>query len=128
MSEKEDFHNIRGYVDRLMRSGDESAFLIITISGSEDFLQLTGDAKGVQLDFPMITDRQQSLESMIREIAWREGRTIEENQGDGGDRFLDISVEGTPTEVAANCERFLRDVFGAGEDAELIFEHDGLAV
>lgn len=41
---------IQYYVDRLMRAPDEVSFLVITISGSEDFLQLTTDAGGAQID------------------------------------------------------------------------------
>jgi hypothetical protein len=50
-----------------------------------------------------------------------------ESEGSGGERFLDINVEGTTAGVARACRVLLRDVFGVGEGAELEFEGDGLA-
>jgi hypothetical protein len=118
---------IEHYIDRLMSANDDGAFLIISVAGAVDFLQLTGDARGAQIDFPLITDRQRSLEQRIRLAAERVGLPVVENRGGGSDRFLDINVEGTAAEVARVCRALLYDVFGASEGAELEFEGDGLA-
>ena len=58
-------------VDRLMRSAAPCAFLIIELADSGDFLQLSGDRSGVQVDFPQVTPRQRSFEKRIREMAAR---------------------------------------------------------
>lgn len=119
--------DIPGYISRLMRSADARAFLTIRLAGSDDFLQMTGGERGVQLDFPMITPRQRSFEAKVRESVAGQGLAIVENYGSDGARFLDIEVEGTPQAVAAVCSKMLRAVYSVPGDAELIFQHAGLA-
>ena len=115
------------YVERLMRAPDANAFLIVNVAATGDFLQLSGDARGVQLDFPMIAARQRSFEAGIRAEAARAGLEVAENYGSDGARFLDISVNGEAQAVAAVCSKVLRAVFNVSGDAELIFQHVGLA-
>jgi len=126
-SEQGNVYGIPGYIARLMRSADERAFLTISIARSDDFLQMTGDGRGVQIDFPMITTRQRSFEEKIRGIALRQGLAVVENLGSDGARFLDVDVEGSPRAVAAVCSKILREVYNVSGDAELIFQHAGLA-
>jgi hypothetical protein len=118
---------LRDYVGRLMRADDDTAFLVVTVAGSEDFLQLSGDSEGVQIDFPLITGRQRGLESSIRATAEREGLAVLENLGSDGSRFLDVNMKADAGEVARVCRAFLREVFGAGEGTRLEFKGDGLA-
>jgi hypothetical protein len=117
---------LRNYVGRLTRAPEEGAFLIVTVAGTEDFVQMIAGADDVQIDFPLITDRQRGLEPEIRAAAGREGLAVEENEGDDGARFLDVYVEREAGRVERVCLSFLRGVFGAGEDARLEFESDGL--
>jgi len=115
------------YIDRLMRSKDEDAFLTIQVAQSEDFLQLTGDNNGVQLDFPMITSRQRGYEKKIRSAAASANLVVVENHGSDGALFLDIDLEGPSQMIAAVCSRMLREIFSVGDDTGLIFQHVGLA-
>ena len=115
------------YLERLMRSEDEQAFLTIQIAQSEDFLQLTGSKNGVQLDFPLITSRQRSFESKIRNAVASANLAVLENYGSDGALFLDIDVEGPSQVVAGVCSRILGEVFNVGGDTVLIFQYDGLA-
>ena len=121
-----EIHELTYYVDRLMQAGDDGAYIIIHICGTDDFLQLTGDAQGVQIDFPLITDRQISNESKIYLSAESEKLPVVLNQGGNGARFLDVDVDGDPIEVARVCRVFLGDVFGVNEDTQLDFETKGL--
>jgi hypothetical protein len=116
--------NLEELVRRLMNSTSDNAFLIVGMENSEDFLQMTGGPTGVQLDFPMITDRQKSLESRIRESAARQGLSVQENRG-SGDLFLDIDIKGEPGHIAAVCRRFIAEVFGAAHGT-FRYEYDGL--
>jgi hypothetical protein len=118
--------DIRAYLDRLMRS-QAHAFLIINIAHSEEFLQLTGHAGGVQIDFPMVTPRQRSLEGKIRAVASREGLELVENYGSEGTLFLDINLNAELAEVTATCSKVLRQVFNVSGDVELFFQHADLA-
>jgi hypothetical protein len=117
---------LRNYVERLMRAPEDGAFLIVTVAGSEDFLQLLAGVEDVQIDFPLITDRQRGVESRIRAAAEGEGLTVEEVEGSDGAHFLDMYLEKDAGRVTRVCRTFLRDVFGAGDDARLEFESDGL--
>lgn len=113
-------------VRRLMHSTSDDSFLVVGVENSEDFLQMTASPFGIQLDFPLITDRQKSLESRIRESAGRQGLTIQETQGTDGNSFLDIDINGEPGHVAAVCRRFMAEIYGA-TGARFRYEHDGLA-
>ena len=115
------------YVGRLMRSRDPHAYVIVDIAHSADFMQLSGDAAGVQIDFPQITTRQRSFEQRIREAASREGLEVVENYGTDGSRFLDLNVKGEWRAVAAVCSKVLRRVYNVPGDADLVFRHVGLA-
>jgi hypothetical protein len=114
------------YVDRLMRANDACAFLTINIT-PDDFMQLTGDASGVQIDFPLITARQRGFETKIRHVASGAHLEVIENSGSDGSRFLDMNVNGASDKVAAICSKILRGVFGVSGDVALTFQHDGLA-
>ena len=126
-SESGRIFDLAPYVDRLMRSNDPHAYLIISIVHSEDFMQLSGDASGVEVDFPQITPRQRSFEEKIRGVAEREGLEVVETHGSDGSRFLDLNVNGESQVVAAVCSKVLREVYSVSGDAELLFQHAGLA-
>ena len=115
------------YVDRLMRSNGPYAYIIINIVHSEDFVQLSGSASGVEVDFPQITPRQRSFEEKIRGVAGREGLEVVETHGSDGSRFLDLNVNGESRVVAAICSKVLREVYSVSGDVELLFQHVGLA-
>ena len=54
------------YIDRLMRSTSETSFLVVIVGHEDDFIQMTGNRAGVQLDFPLVTQRQQMREDLIK--------------------------------------------------------------
>src|ERR1044072_2401128 len=79
---------LRDYIGRLLLAPEGEAFLVVTVAGSEDFLQMTAGEESVQIDFPLVTERQCGFESKIRATAEGEGLTIEENLGSDGAGFL----------------------------------------
>jgi hypothetical protein len=121
-----DSDELEDYVGRLTRASEDGAFLIVTVTGTEDFLQMIAGEEDVQIDFPLVTERQRGFESRIRAAAGSVGLTVEENEGGDGARFLDVYLEKDAGRVASVCRSFLRDVFGAGAGARLEFESDGL--
>lgn len=110
-------------IARLMQSHSQT-FLIVRIAGTDDFLQLTAARNGAQIDFPMITDRQRALESKVREAAAELQLSFRETKGTDGSRFLDCDFQGTSHDVTLTCRRLLTRVFGATDDAGLVFESD----
>lgn len=115
------------YVDRLMRSRSGFAYLIIGVDHADDFIQMTGDSNGVQLDFPLITTRQQTREALIKRTAQTEGLSVVENFGTDGARFLDLDVHGSSRKIAELCCRMLERLFDVDDDTALSFDFDGLA-
>ena len=117
---------LQSYVESLLRTrSDDGAFLIVTLSGTEDFLQLVGDAAGVQLDFPLVTARQLSFEAAFRAVASREGLVIAELE-EGDSRFLNIDLSPEPAEVTRVTKIFLQDVFRVNTATNLEFELEGV--
>lgn len=118
---------LSSYIDRLLRVGENgSSYLIITVSGTEDFIQLMATSEGVELDFPLISGRQMSFESKFRSIAQMEDCTVIENRGDDGARFLDVELPFSTSEVTRICQVFLSELFGVGLRTPLEFEGDCL--
>ena len=118
---------LESYIERLIRgSASDTAFLIITVSGTEDFVRLIAEGEGVELDFPLITGRQMSFEWKVRAIAECEGCSLVENRGDDGARFLDVELPADAAEVSRIVEVFMSELFGVGPHTELHFEGDCL--
>jgi hypothetical protein len=111
-------------ISRLMQSSSQT-FLVVQVTGSKDFLQLTAAPNGAQIDFPLITDRQRALEPKIREAAEELRLDLHETRGSNGGRLLDCDFRGSPREIADACHQLLTRVFGISEDASLTFECDG---
>lgn len=116
--------SIENIIENLMKSTSENAFLIIKIHGTDDFIQFTGDAKGVQLDFPLITDRQKNLESAFRSAGKDLNLKIIENKGSDGSSFLDIDINGNASEITNIVKKFIGKLFNANPSTKLEFEYD----
>jgi len=120
---KGDASKIEVFVSMLMRSSDQK-FLIVGVRGTEDFLQLTGAPDGAQIDFPLITERQRSLEPKIRQAAEELHLDFRETRGSDGSRFLDCDFTGSAREIADACRKLLVYVYGISETTPLTFETD----
>jgi hypothetical protein len=116
--------DIKASLSRLMYSSSsvERDYLIIRVGGTEDFIQFTGDAKGVQIDFPLVTARQRSNERKIKEIAAGLSLEFRETRGSDGSRFLDCDYSENVEKVASVCRELLSKIYGVTDDTELIFE------
>lgn len=117
--------DIEGYVVRLANAPDYGV-LVITIDGSEDFLQFSASRGTVQMDFPLVTPTQQSREQAIREFFRARGHTLIENRGSEGSRFLDWDFAGDPIVVADLTKIVLTSLFGATEATRFRFQTQGL--
>jgi len=114
--------DIERNISRLMNSDYENAFLIIYIFGTEDFLQFTGDAQGVQMDFPLITARQKSIEKRFRNIAKIQSLKIDDNQGSDGSGFLDIELNGEASDISIKIQKFMLELYQINEETKRNFE------
>ena len=115
---------IESLIANLMKSTNEYAFLIINIHGTEDFIQFTGDAKGVQLDLPLITDTQKALASTFRSVGSELNLKVIENKGSDGSNFLDIDLNGNASEITKIVKKFIGKLFSVNENTKLVFEYN----
>jgi len=109
-------------ISKLMGSNNDNAFLIVEVSGTEDFIQFSGDDKGVQLDFPLVTERQKEMEAQIRQSAKNQNLAIIENKGSDGSRFLDIDIDGNPFKIAEISKDLLKNIYGVNESSTLMYQ------
>ena len=114
--------DIEENLSKLMVSNNDHAFLIVEVFGTEDFIQFSRDHKGVQLDFPLVTDRQKKMEEKIRQSAKNQNIAIIENKGSDGSRFLDIDIDGSPSEIAEISKGLLKNIYGVNESTTLMFQ------
>ena len=113
------------YINGLMNASSENGVLIINVSGNADFVQFTGGKSGVQMDFPLITDRQLSFHSSIEKLASSMGLESVINTGTDGAKFLDIELKGTSTEISTTVEKFIVELYGSGHPPVLEFQTHG---
>jgi hypothetical protein len=111
--------DLENYIGIMMLSTEKYAFVIATVKGTRDFVQFSGNTKNIQLDFPLITDRQKSMEAAFRTTAKEMDLKIIENRGTGGDVFLDIDLKGTTAEISAVARTFMEKFFGITQDTKI---------
>ena len=116
--------SIESIIENLMKSTNEYAYLIIKIHGTEDFIQFTADANGVQLDLPLITDRQKDLGSAFRRAGSDLNLEVIENKGTDGSPFLDINLNGNAAEITNIINQFIGKLFNVSPSTKLVFEYN----
>jgi hypothetical protein len=109
--------DIQTHIEALRR-GDGAA-LLVELPGTEDFLQFTADGEILQLGFPVITPRQQGLESDLRAVAASLGLSVTDSRGTDGARFVDIELRGP--EASSAIARMLQELYGVTEQSALRF-------
>ena len=111
--------DLENYIGIMMLSAEKYAFVIATVKGTRDFVQFSGNTKNIRLDFPLITDRQKSMEAAFRTTAKEMDLKIIENRGTGGEVFLDIDLKGTITEISVAARTFMERFFSITQDTKI---------
>ena len=114
-------------INRLLEAEASDAFLVVSIRSTGDFIQFTAIPGTVQMDFPLITRRQQELRSKFEEACSALGLVQSVNSGSDGADFLDYDISGSPESIASAVREVLRGVFGVESDSELAFEASGFS-
>ena len=114
--------SIEVHMGKLMASADPHAFLIVTVAGTPDFIQFSGDSAGVQMDLPLITERQRGLGTAFRAACDKAGLSISRTAGSNGAQFLDVNISGSSREISQKVARILGQVFGLDERSALEFQ------
>jgi hypothetical protein len=116
--------DIENNLNKLMSSNNDHAFLIVEVSGTENFIQFSGGDKGIQLDFPLVTDHQKEIEAKVRQRAKDQNLVIIENKGSDGSRFLDINIDDSSSKIAEIVKSLLKNIYGVSESSKLMFQLD----
>ena len=109
-------------LDRLYEINSPDAFLTITIAGSDDFIQMQLFNKNeLEIDFPMITERQRTHEDAVKSLCIQKGLPVTERFGTDGSRFLDVLAVGDAGSNSEILMDFFKALFGAGENSKISF-------
>ena len=113
------------YFEGLKNSNDDYAFIIVTIEGTEDFLQFQDSGHGLFVDFPLATERQQSFEGAARTALAAEGFVVDESLSriNGS---INARANRSPEEAAVAVGRLMQRIFGAASGAQLRVEWSGV--
>jgi hypothetical protein len=111
--------DLENYIGIMMLSAEKYAFVVATVKGTKDFVQFSGNTNNIRLDFPLITDKQKSMEAAFRTTANEMDLKIIENRGTGGETFLDIDLTGTTAEISADARTFIERFFGVTQDTKI---------
>lgn len=98
--------------------------MIAKVHGTNDFIRFNSDTKSVELDFPLVSDRQQSMEEAFRSIAKEMNLKVVENRRTAGQTFLDIYIKGTSAEISVVGQTFIEKFFKVNQDTKIEYELD----
>ena len=118
-------NDLESAVSGLLASPADDAFLIVTIAGSPDFVQISGYRGSAELDFPQITDRQKQLRPRIETVCQNLGLGLRVTRGSNGMEFLDYDLPSDAKKIVAILRRIFSDVFEVTEATELEFRTNG---
>ena len=114
-------NDIATLISRLMHPSGYG-FLVIRLNEQDDFIQCSGDPKGIQVNIPLITPRQIELESKIHIAINVLGLQLSETKGSDGSRFLDININGEAPQVSIIMQSLVYEVFGVTSSNKLRFD------
>ena len=109
----------------LLTSQDSDAFLVISISGTDDFLQMKPAGSGVELDYPQITERQKELRAEFERVCQNLRLPVRISHGSDGSQFLDVDIKGSEEEITSAVRTMMVELFGFTDTQELEFEFSG---
>lgn len=113
--------SIEAAISRLLAANKEGAFLIISVDQSDDFIQFTASPDAVELDMPLVTDRQRQIASKLRDACAKSHLEVIANTGSDGTQFIDCLITGSVGDISKNIRQILLDIFDVRNDSELSF-------
>ncbi len=121
-------NNIEASVAALLESTDEDAFLVIAITGTADFVQMSAFQGTAELDFPQVTPRQKELRPVIEKVCGDLGLNLVIITASDGSEFLDYELPVGAGNIAETISQILLRVFDAQQDTPLEFEANGFDI
>ena len=112
-------------IEGLVSSTHDQVFLIITVTETNEFAQLSASEGKTQLDFPLITTEQKQRKSDIINICKELGLELTINTGTNGAEFLDYELQGTPEEISNIVVKVITKLFNVTPTTPLGFQTNG---
>ena len=122
------FDDLPRYLLALQQSKEPYAFLVVTVSGTEDFLQFMYEDDTLIIDFPLATPRQQGLESAFRSALVAHNLEPIDLTTSTGQRILDAKLPLSNSQAADVIYQLFSAIYGTSQSAELIFNWDGFSL
>ncbi len=123
------FSDFETYFCALAESQNEDAFLIATLHGTEDFFQFKHfQTEGFEINFPLITERQQSLESRVITALQSQNLEFEITKGSDGSRFIDAYRKSDPKKISVVVSSLYENIFLTDQTRMLEFIWFGFAL
>lgn len=105
------FSNLEHQFNCLINGQPKVRNLIVEVNGTSDFIQFSHFRDHVQVDFPLVTERQKSLRDKYQGEVQKMGYSAEISKGSDGASFLDFDVPADPGNVAEICATLLKRTF-----------------
>ena len=110
------------YLAKLMSTSTPWECLVVRIVGTEDFFQYSTDKTELQLDLPLITDRQKELQPLAESVLREFGQEPYITKASLGDRLLDCDLKGTRHDYTTVSMAFAKRVFGIVDETPVTFD------
>jgi hypothetical protein len=111
------------YLSALMKTSSDDAFIIVTMRQTQEFIQFKYIQKyGLEIDFPLVTDRQKEQKEKIIKYTKELGLEFDVNTGTDGTEFIDIYFKEDYLEGSKLIKNYFYKIYGAMENAEVKVE------
>lgn len=115
-------------ITALLASTADDAYLIFTIPGTGDFIQLAGYKGAAELDFPQITPRQKQIRPVVEKVCSELGLEMRITRASNGAEFLDYDLPKNPGEISRILRQILVEVYDASDATMLELETNGFTI
>lgn len=109
------------HLAQLMSPSTHWETLVVEIVGTEDFFQYSTDKTVLQLDLPLVTERQKELQPLAETVLRDLGQEPYITKASLGDGFLDCDLKGTRRDHTAVSMAFAKRVFAISEETPVTF-------
>ncbi|MDQ2078533.1 hypothetical protein [Marinimicrobium sp. ABcell2] len=105
------FANLDQQFNCLINGQPKMSSLIVEVIDTSDFIQFSHFRGHIQVDFPLVTDRQKSLRDKYEREVGKLGYVTEVSQGSDGASFLDFDAPADPDKMTEICATLLKRTF-----------------
>ncbi|MEO1280225.1 MAG: hypothetical protein AAFV69_00675 [Pseudomonadota bacterium] len=105
----------------LLESG-EANYLILSVPGTDHFLNVSGELGCLEVDLPQILPWQIDLEDRFSSVLLANGIPPYESKGSDGSRFIDGTITGPTAQMTAVLSRIFQQTFDVAPGSDVVVE------